>query len=86
MDLLDHRGRALRLLVAAVIGAAAGVGLVYAFAQLLDHDSSQAPAWFAVFGWSATFVLVTVGTNAFLTAFVKRRWHLPIPTARVVRR
>lgn len=86
MDLLDHRGRALRLLVAAVIGAVAGVGVVVGFAQILDHDSSLAPGWFAIFTWSMTFVLVTVGTNALFAAYLKRRWRLPIPMARVVRR
>ncbi len=86
MDLLDHRGRALRLFVAAVLGAGAGVAIVYGFAQLLDHDSSAAPTWFAMFVWSAAFVLVTVGVNALLSAIAKRRWHLPIPRARVVRR
>lgn len=86
MDLLDHRGRALRLLVAAVIGAVAGVGVVVGFAQILDYDNSLAPGWFAIFTWSMTFVLVTVGTNALFAAYLKRRWRLPIPMARVVRR
>jgi hypothetical protein len=86
MDLLDHRGRALRLLVAAIVGGAAGVGIVAAFALVLDRDPSGGPAWFAMFTWSMTFVLVTSGTNVLLTWWAKRRWHLPIPAARVVRR
>jgi len=86
MDLLDHRGRALRLLVAVVIGAATGVGLVFGFGEILEPDYSGAPAWFAVFMWTATFLLVTIGVNAVLAARAKRRWHLPFPTARVVRR
>jgi Fe2+ transport system protein B len=86
MDVLDHEARALRLLVAAVIGCAAGVGVVVAFAQVLPPDRSSAPTWFAVFTWCATFVLVTVGANAALAAWAKRRWHVPIPTARIVRR
>jgi cell division protein FtsX len=86
MDVLDRRGRALRLLIGAVIGAAAGVGVVWGFAQILAPDYSSAPGWFAIFTWSCTFVLVTVGVNALLAAHARRRWHLPIPMARVVRR
>lgn len=86
MDLLDRKARAVRLFVAAVVGAAAGVGVIVAFAQVLAPDDSGGPTWFAAFTWCATFVLVTIGTNAAFGAWAKRRWHLPIPTARIVRR
>ncbi|MFN0250128.1 MAG: hypothetical protein ACKV2T_24805 [Kofleriaceae bacterium] len=83
MDLLDHRGRAIRLLVAAIVGAAAGVGVVVGFAEVLEPDYSSAPTWFAMFTWSMTFVLVTLGVNALLTGMDRRR--VRIPRARVVR-
>ena len=86
MDILDHRGRAVRLALAAVIGALAGLAPVRVAWEVLDYDSSSAPGWFAMFTWSMTFLLVTIAVNAGLTAYAKRRWHLPIPVARVVRR
>jgi hypothetical protein len=86
MDLLEHRARLLRLLFAVVFGGVAGVGVVFGFAQVLDRDSSGGPMWFIAFTFVLTLVLVSTGTYAFLTARARRRWHLPIPTARVVRR
>lgn len=86
MDLLEHRARLARLIVSGALGAASGVAVVRGFAEVLDHDSSSAPTWFAVFTVVMVLVLVAMGTNAALAAWARRRWHLPIPAARVVRR
>lgn len=75
-----------RLVVAVLVGAASAIGVIAAFAETLDHDSSSAPTWFAVFTFVMVLVLGTIGTYAALTARAKRRWHLPFPAARVVRR
>ncbi len=86
MDLRDQSGRAFRLLASAVTGGLVGIIVVAVFWQVLDRDRSAAPTWFAVFSWSATFILVTTGMNAWLAANAKRGSPVRIPIARVVRR
>lgn len=86
MDLLEHRIRLTRIAFSVALGIASGVGVVWAFAQVLASDRSNGPAWFAVFTFAMTFVLVSMGIDALLARRAKCRWHLPIPIARVVRR
>jgi hypothetical protein len=86
MDLLEHRARLNRLLVSLLFGGASGVGVVWAFIEVLKHSQHEDAGWFAMFTFVLTFVLVSIGANALLAARAKRRWRLPIPAARVVRR
>jgi hypothetical protein len=86
-DLRDIGGRIVRLLSAMVISVVVAIGCVAGFAQIITDAQTGATGWYAVWTFSAVFILSTISLNAlFSRGASHRRRHTNLPVARLVRR
>jgi len=83
-DLLDVRGRLLRIAIAVVLAAPLSVGAMLALAGLITDEKTGAVTWFAVAVVGLVFVPTALAIHALLVRWQVGTTRVKLPVARLV--